>query len=370
ESQLEDGAIEKTVYGSIRPFELSRAPLMRTGVIQLENNSQLLLVDMHHLIRDGVGGEVFIDDFVSIYYGAALPPLPLQYKDYSIWQNSRQMTRQRKKQGDYWHNLYKGPVPRLDLPCDYPRPTQRDMKGDKIMFEIDGELSTRLDDFARATGTTLHMVMSAAFGILMSQYSRQEEIVIGSPVAGRNHPDLEKIIGMFVNMISVKYNTQKEKSITDYIAEVKKNTLNAMENQEYYFEELVTALGLQGDAGRNPLFDVVFSVENIETVPNETHRNPEIKESQIHPYTLKHVDTPFELILGAWKKDGIIKMRLTYATALFKTATIQRMTEDYREVLNQIADKTTGNLGDITLPHRFAAADMDIVEDNDEDFDF
>ncbi|MFC2146912.1 condensation domain-containing protein, partial [Acidobacteriota bacterium] len=301
----------------IRPFDLAQPPLIRAGIIETDQ-AYILLLDMHHIIADGISTEVAAKEFMSLYNGEQCPPLRLSCKDYSIWQNRSGIIDKRKKQGEFWLKEYEGDIPVLDMPLDYQRPEQRSFEGGWVRFAIDGEITGKLKEMSRQTGATLYIILLAAFYILLSKYTRQEDIIVGSPVNGRNQPDLENIIGLFINMLALRNRPGRNKTFKHFLKEVKEKVLGAFENQDYQFKELLVDLGLQGDVRRNPLFDVVFSmaVPNFEKTGEDGDKPGDYNELKTFVHELKHKITPFDMILGSLESNGIIEITIAYATAL------------------------------------------------------
>ena len=159
----------------------------------------MLLCDMHHIISDGISVSVLIREFTDLYEGASLPELRIQYKDFAVWQNERLQSEDLKRQEAYWLDAFAGEIPVLDWPTDYVRPPVQSFDGDRVTFDTGKELMQELHKLAAESGTTLYMVLLAAYNVLMAKYSGQEDIIIGSPIAGRPHADVERTIGMFVN---------------------------------------------------------------------------------------------------------------------------------------------------------------------------
>ncbi|MCP5050465.1 MAG: hypothetical protein GY940_25095, partial [bacterium] len=209
------------------------APLLRVGLNRTREGQYTLFMDMHHIISDGVSHQVFIKDFTAIYSGESLPPLRLQYKDYSQWQAGHKVTGALQKQETFWLQQFKEEIPILDLPTDYPRPTTQSFEGGSSRFEISPDKFRVLKEISAKEGATLYMVLLALINILLSKLSGQEDIVIGTAIAGRRHADLEKIIGMFVNMLALRNSPKGGKTFIQFLNELKNRTLEAFENQEY-----------------------------------------------------------------------------------------------------------------------------------------
>jgi hypothetical protein len=354
-----------------RPFDLAQPPLIRVGIIETDH-AYILILNMHHIITDGVSMEVARKEFMSLYNEEQLPPLRIQYKDYTIWQNRPEIKEKRKKQEEFWLKEYEGDVPVLNMPYDYERPAQRSFEGERIRFVIGEKLPGKLKEMSRQTGATLYMILLAAFYILLCKYTRQEDIIVGSPVTGRNHADLENIIGLFINMIALRNRPERNKIFRHFLMEVKEKVVDALENQEYPFEELVVQLGLQGDPSRNPLFDVVFSlvVPNLETPEEDRDRPGDNNQSKTILNELEYKITNFDLIMGAVEKKGIIEITIAYATALYNRSTIEKMAEHYTDILKQVSNNDEIKLRDILISHNLIAVDPGIPGEDQEEFKF
>ncbi|MDQ1355230.1 MAG: hypothetical protein QG657_5540, partial [Acidobacteriota bacterium] len=251
----------------IRPFDLSKAPLMRVGLVRIEENKYELVVDMHHIITDGVSMGVLVKEFISLYKGESLLLLRLQYKDYSEWQK-REIVEQKGesilRQEAYWLKEFEIETPVLDLPIDYPKPKVQGFEGRGERFIVDDKDAQALRVFAREKGATLYMLLLSIYNIFLARITHQEMIVVGTPTAGRVHSDLEGIIGMFVNTLALKNEPAGEKTIGEFLIEVREKTLQAFANQEYQYEDLVKRTAASRDMGRNPLFDTMFVYQDLD----------------------------------------------------------------------------------------------------------
>ena len=321
-------------HSFIRPFDLSQPPLIRVGLIKSGEKKQILLLDMHHIITDGTSQDILTLEFIKLYAGEELPPLRVRYVDYSENQYQWFPPGEMKKKEQYWLKQFEGEVPVLDLPTDYPRPPVESFEGDSLYFEIEEELTHDLKKFASGTGTTLFMVLLAAFNVLLSKYSLQEDIVVGSPVTGRTHADLNDVIGMFVNMLALRNYPGSTKSYREFLAEVKKNAVNAFENQDYQFDSLVAKLNLQSDVSRHPLVDTVFVFQNID---RHYRRDSVIKTPGLilEPSEIKFKITKFDLELSAGETGNKIWCNFDYRTKLFKNETIEKMSRHLLKVIRQ-----------------------------------
>jgi amino acid adenylation domain-containing protein len=314
----------------VRPFDLSQSPLLRLGLIKSAPREHILMFDMHHIITDGTSQGIFTREFLQLYASRELPLLNLQYKDYSLWQRSEVQIEALKKQEAYWLDRFKGEVPVLVLPYDFPRPPVTRFEGSRVGFLLEGAETTALRRAARQQGTSLYMVLLAVFNVLLWKLSGQEDIIIGTPIAARRHADLEPIIGMFVNTLVMRHFPAGKKTFKAFLQEVKANTLEAFENQEYPFEELVEKVNVPRDAGRNPLFDVMFALQNWERTGGE------ITGLIVKPYPFENRTSKFDLNLDAVEMAEHITFSLEYSTALFKESAIRKFIGYFKKIVTHI----------------------------------
>ncbi|MFD3273857.1 non-ribosomal peptide synthase/polyketide synthase [Paenibacillus dendritiformis] len=316
----------------MRPFDLRQPPLLRVRLLELQANRHLLLFDMHHIISDGASMGLFLREFAQLYEGAELPPLRIQYKDYAAWQQGEMQRERMSKQEAYWLEVFGGDIPVLDLPADYARPLVRSFTGNTFHFVIDQQRSEKLRQLAMQTGTTMYMVLLAAYTTLLSKYSGQEDIIVGTPVAGRTHAELPPILGMFVNTLAMRNAPAGEKTFQEYVLEVKENTLSAYENQDYPFEELVSKLDVSRDVSRNPLFDTMFVLQNIE------QSEVSIEGLTCKLYPNEHHIAKFDLTFSLTEEAEGIAGSIEYACSLYREETIERMAKHFTQVIDVIVD--------------------------------
>ncbi|MGG1740489.1 condensation domain-containing protein, partial [Bacillus velezensis] len=193
---------EQSAEAFIRPFDLGKAPLFRAGFVQIEKDRHLLLADMHHIISDGVSVNLLIREFSELYAERSLPPLRIQYKDYAVWQQSFMAGAAYRKQEEYWLNRLAGEIPVLELPADKPRPPVRSFSGDRVSFVINEKHTAQLKKLAKENKCTLYMTLLGVYTVLLARLSGQEDMIVGSPIAGRPHADLDAVLGMFVNTLA------------------------------------------------------------------------------------------------------------------------------------------------------------------------
>ncbi|MDY7903918.1 MULTISPECIES: non-ribosomal peptide synthetase [Bacillus] len=327
----------------VRPFCLEEAPLFRAALVKESDERHLLLTDMHHIISDGVSVNTLIKEFGELYAGRSLAPMRLQYKDYAVWQRSFQEKEGYQKQEVYWLKRLEGELPVLELPADKPRPAVRSFAGGSVSCTLDADTASGLHRIARDHGSTLYMVLLAAYNTLLARLSGQEDIIVGSPIAGRPHKDLEPILGMFVNTLAIRTEPKGDKRFTDYLAEVRQAALEAYEHQDYPFEELVERLGVQRDTSRNPLFDVMFVLQNMERESlnlNELHLTQAADTG--------HKTAKFDATLYAAEgSDGSISFDFEFNTDIYQKQTIEKWLSYFTRILTKVIEDQTIPLGDI-----------------------
>ncbi|HLP59077.1 MAG TPA: SDR family NAD(P)-dependent oxidoreductase, partial [Candidatus Deferrimicrobium sp.] len=234
----------------IRPFDLSCAPLIRSGIMKFPGDQWFWLLDMHHIISDGTSHTILTEDFAELYDGVILEPLLLQYKDYAQWQNRMLENEKIKAQEDYWANLYTGEIPRLNMPADNKRPAVFTFAGDHFSFILDPGDAAKIKALGSAAGGTLYMSLLATLNILFFKYTGQSDIIIGCGIAGRPHADLQRIVGMFVNTLAMRNYPVGEKIYRLFLKEVIDQSIQAFANQDVQFEELVDRLAVERDPSR------------------------------------------------------------------------------------------------------------------------
>ncbi|AFH63622.2 amino acid adenylation domain-containing protein [Paenibacillus caseinilyticus] len=305
----------------VRPFDLAEAPLLRVGLITLTPERHLLLFDMHHIISDGVSLSVLVEEFARFYQGLAPAPLRIQYKDYAVWEQDRLQSELLRKQEAFWLDQFRGELPTLDLPADYVRPAVQSFEGGRIEFRIGSEAVSGLKQLAARSGSTLFMVLLAAYTALLHKYTGQEDVVVGVPVAGRGQTELEPIIGMFVNTLAIRQAPASEKTFLGYLGEVKEGALAAFEHGEYPFEALVEKLQLKRDLSRSPLFDTMFELKHA------AGPEPQLEGLRFTPYPGEHKTSKFDLSLEAMEAEdgGELRCSFEYAASLFRPETVERM---------------------------------------------
>lgn len=339
------------VKSFVRPFDLAKAPLLRVELAKY-GDRYLLMMDMHHIISDGVSMDILFSDFVKLYHSEELAPLRIQYKDFAVWQNDLLESERIQDMETYWVERFAGELPILNLPTDFPRPAVKGFEGDNISFALSQEVSEKLYHLAVETGSTLFMVLLAAYHVLLAQSSGQNDLVVGTPIAGRLHADLEGVIGMFLNTLPLRNQLLEGQTFAQFLEDVKINTLMAYENQEYQFEMLVDKLEIPRNINRMPLFDVMFVLQNMDQ--SEKH----FSELTFAPYQSQDQTAKLDLNLFGYEINNVIQFSLNYSTSLFERKTVESMVGRFVEILTLIADNANILISEMTRPSEQEKTDI------------
>ncbi|PYE42370.1 non-ribosomal peptide synthase protein (TIGR01720 family)/amino acid adenylation domain-containing protein, partial [Paenibacillus barcinonensis] len=333
----------EVVQNFIRPFDLAKPPLLRAELVELATERYLLMFDMHHIISDGVSMDVLIEELVRLYSGESLEPLRVQYKDYAVWQQSDEQKVQLKREEVYWLNRYQGELPVLEMPVDYPRPAVQSFEGQTLTSFVDEATNDGLKQLASQTGATLYMVLLAAYTVLLHKYTGQDDLIVGTSIAGRTHADTQPLIGMFVNTLALRNYPASEKTFISYLEEVKETTLGAYEHQNYPFEELVDQVQVSHDLSRNPLFDTMFSLQNLEETEFE------LEGLKLCPYPSEYGMAKFDLSVDVTEENGGLECSFEFATALYKESTIRRLSAHFIHLLAAIVSRPNATIAELDL---------------------
>ena len=357
--------LKKIIDNFPRPFKLEKEPLIRVELHYIDNRKTLLLVDSHHIIMDGTSLNNLIIEFERLYNGENLKRIPIQYKDYAVWENKFNESESIKEYEKYWINKFKdAELSQLNLPYDYKIPTNRNYAGKKISNVIDRRKFRKIERYAKKIGASPYMLFISAFFVLLYKYTGQEEITLGSPYANREINETKRVIGMFVNNIVVKANMNSELTFQEFLDSMKEQILDDISNQPYPFDMLVKKLGIKVDNSRNPLFDVMFTYQNKE----ENILRLDDKETQI--IEIENDISKFNLSLEIKPKTNTINIE--YCTDLFKRQTIEKLFEHYMNVIDNIildSNKKIKNIDIISeeeknkILYEFNATEMDYPKD-------
>ncbi|MEL6359222.1 MAG: condensation domain-containing protein, partial [Bacteroidota bacterium] len=309
-------------------FDLSEDWLLRAILIEVAASEYVFVFTMHHIISDGWSMDVLFQDFLHYYTSykvgeePSLQPLAIQYKDYAAWQNAALLSTEMASHRLYWLDRFSGEIPVLALPTDRPRPAVQTFHGRTYEFEIPEGLSTKLKSLCQQEGGTLFMGLLASVKVLLYRYTGQEDLVIGSPVAGRAHSDLEGQIGFYVNTLALRTQFSGEVDFISLLRQVKEETLEGYAHQSYPFDRLVEELDLRRDLSRSALFDVMVVLQNT-NLPEGS--SGELVDMEVSAYPYEQTASQFDLSFAFEEhSDGGLEASITYNTDLFEASTIDR----------------------------------------------
>jgi amino acid adenylation domain-containing protein len=335
----------------ISPFDLSQQPLLRVGLIKIGETLQILIVDMHHIISDGVSNNILIEEFKQLHAGMELVPLRIQYKDYSEWQNWLVASGAMDRQKVFWLREFQGEIPVLHLPTDYPRPALQSFAGDHMLFSIPVEDGEGLKRLAKGHDATLFMVLLSVFNVLLAKLSSQEDIVVGIPIAGRRHIDLDHIVGMLINTLAIKIFPMAWKRFDNFLMEVKDKALEVFENQEYPFEDLVEEVEVHRDLSRNPLFDVMFAMDSDIDSRGQTALgfSSTVDDENVELVGDVFRVAKFDLYMTAKESVEPMVFSLEYCTRLFTRDTIERFIGHFKQVIRAVVGRPGREIREIEI---------------------
>ena len=319
-------------------FDLESGPLLRVTLVKLSDNCYALLCCMHHIISDGYSVGVFLGDLGNAYRSfvkgdqPAFEPLKIHFADFAIWQRKVLEGDKLNAQLNYWREHLGKPLTQLDFPTDYPRPRQLSYLGGRTDLVFDSEVLEALRKLGEEQGATMYMVMLSAFNVLLGRYAGQTDVVVGSPIAGRQFSELQNLIGFFVNTLVLRNDLSGNPTFREVLDRVLKTTLDAYANQDVPFERLVEELQPERDPGRNPLFQVMF-----------TYNNNPVPDGRLGDITVQNLFvesgmTHFDMTLAILEYSEGLAASLTFSSDLFKPETMGRMMEHFGVLLHSIAN--------------------------------
>ncbi|MBI5100065.1 MAG: amino acid adenylation domain-containing protein [Nitrospirae bacterium] len=350
EAKAQQLASEEGFY----PFDIAAGPLLRATLLRLTPQEHVLLLTVHHIVSDGWSIGILCRELSAFYEAfskgnpSPLPELPIQYGDFAVWQRTWLQGERLKKQLTFWKEQLKDISP-LAFPTDHARPPMQTFHGDTHTIQISQSSTEALQSLSLKEGVTLFMTLLAAFQVLLHRYTGQDDIVIGIPIANRNRAATEGLIGFFVNTLVMRTDTSGDPVFRELLKQVQKTTLDAYTHQDLPFEKLVEELQPERDLSRNPLFQVMFALQNIPVAA--------LNLTGLIPSRMKIEEkrTKFDLEVELWKTEEGLKATFVYNTDLFDIATIKRMAGHYQMILDGVVanpDRKLSELPLLTEPER------------------
>ncbi|MBB3113402.1 amino acid adenylation domain-containing protein/thioester reductase-like protein [Paenibacillus phyllosphaerae] len=320
--------LEAAVRTFIRPFDLAQAPLLRAKLIRMSSGApDKLLLDMHHIIADGVSVDLFMNQLMVIYDGGQALDRPIvQLREAALWQHEQVKSDSFKQQEAYWLSQYEIEVPVIELPLDFPRPSLRNGDGGRVTVSLDRHAADKLNRLAEDHSSTLFMLLFAVYNVWLSKYTSQSDLVVGTPAAGRRNPAFQDTIGMLVNTLAIRSYPLGEKPFNVFLEETRANIANALENQDYPFELLVSHAAASREPGRNPLFATMFVLASDATTGEKAQR---FRRDRAGIHRAK-----FDLLVEAETTSDELAFHFEYDAGLFERRTVAAMSAHFMNLLH------------------------------------
>ncbi len=346
ETALEAYLAEETA----RSFDLERGPLVRASLVRLDDEEHVLFFMTHHSVFDGWSFRVFLRELAAGYEAATAgggepAPPPIQYSDYAVWQHENAGSEAMARQLAHWTEHLSGELPILQLPTDRPRPGTQTYHGAWETRTLPEQLTERLVAFHRKERVTLFMLLLAAFEILLHRYSGQEDIVIGTPVSGRTRPELEELMGFFVNTLALRADLSGDPTVRELVRKVRNVVLGGLSNQDLPFERLVDELQVDRDLSRSPVFQVMFDMMPATPCPG-------LGPVRMRRLNIERRTSHFDLTLVARDEGEGLELSFNYNTDLFERGTVSRMLANLETLLGEIVEDADRRISRIPLIDR------------------
>lgn len=330
-------------------YDLAQAPLMRATLVKLAVDDHVFILNFHHLIADGSSLAIFYKELALLYDAArdrrtlALPRLPVQYADYAAWQHEWLKSSSFDAQLDYWKRQLAGLPESCGLPTDFDRPIRPTYRGARLALQLSDELTGSLKNLSRRQSVTTFMTLFATFNILLSHISGQEDIVMGSTIAGRNRPETDGLIGFFINALPLRCDLTGAPSFVSLLQRVRELCLDAYTNQDVPFDKIVEEIKPQREPGRHPIFDILFNIAD----PSE--RMLTLAACEVTKIAQADAEAKFDIVLSAPEVDGKIELAVVYNADLFRKPRIVTLLEQFASLLEQVGDNPELPIGQLSL---------------------
>ncbi len=334
-------------------FDLSKGPLIRAGLVTGKDREHFLVYTLHHIISDAWSMQIMMQELMMFYHSpdvssaSLLPPLAVQYKDYAEWQQKSVDSGELMESREFWMQQLGGDLPVLELPLDHPRRHVRSADGARLRVAIPRDVSQSLKNISDKQGATLFMTLLSAIKILLYKYTGQDDIIVGTPVAGRIRPELEGQLGFFVNTLPLRNSIKPDQTFLELLSSIRANTLMAFEHQGYPFDQMVEDLKVSRSSSRNVLFDVMVAYQNVEAYGNQAHSVDDagftIRDANIVESNVSKFDLSFEF---GNEGDDLI-LQIEYSSDLFLRDSIGRLAGHFLTVLQSISQQPSAKVAAI-----------------------
>lgn len=345
------------------PFDLEKGDLLKVNLFRVSEENHILLVSMHHIVNDGFSMSVILNELKSLYESElsgeqpSLPHLDFTYNDYIKSQDEFIKSDKGAEQYEYWRKELGGELPVLNLPLDKTRPSIQTFSGAVEYFELEQELVEKLKKLSSAEGTTLFVTLLTAYEIFLHRYTGQEDIIVGTPTAGRSRTEFEKIVGYFINPVSIRADFSENPSVKEFLSQIRKKVLGAISNQDFPFALFVERMHRKRDPVRSTIFQTFFGMQRIVgsnelqamIVPGNKGAKVMWGDLMLESYEITQQEGQFELTLEFVEGKDLFSGAFKYNTDLFEADTIKKMIIHFRNLLNDIVSDTGKKLSDLKL---------------------
>ncbi len=338
--KIQASSMDEAASQFVQPFDLAQAPLFRAALWQESKDTDVLFIDMHHIISDGLSTPMLLNHLNARYNGNQPTVSKIDYKDYAYW-NATEHAELSAQARSYWEQTLQGLESPLDLPLDHSRPKLFDFSGDAVMLAIPADLQTKLDAAAKQQQITPYTLFMAAFGILLQKLSGSEDFVVGTPVSGRYLPDTMQVIGSFIQTLPLRLKPKANLSLSEYLQEVKESVVGLLDNQQIPIEEIISLLSIGRELGRSTLYNTMVTMRPVddgifhlgeqpaETIPLSTHTSK------------------LDLSLEVFIRKGNYGLSFEFATSLFNRETIELYSRSYLKILTALVEEQEQKISQI-----------------------
>lgn len=320
----------------VQPFNLESDKLLRMQIVETDEHNFYMMIDCHHIICDGLSLEILCNELFNLYLGRKLEEIKVDYLDYCEWLSLSEYNNQK----EFWINEFNGQIPVLDFPLDFRRPQKQSYNGDQIIISLDKKIIEKINLFCKKTSCTKFMIFLSSLIILLSKYSGQEDIIVGSPISGRNHKDIEKAIGMFTKVLPFRGYPKKEKKFITLLEELKEYFFKAINNQDVPLEDVFKSLNIERDLSRNPLFDVMISYQEY------SNNNSSGSDFEILPLTSG--TSQFDMIFNIKEHNDSIDIIFEYCSDIFSKANAHYILKHYVNICSNAVSNEYQSINEIS----------------------
>ena len=347
----------------VQPFDFSKPPLLRAKLLRIDDGKAVLFIDMHHIISDGTSLAIFIDELCKLYNAQELEKLEYTYKDFAYWENEEIKNGKFEKAEEYWVNQFKDDIPVLNMPTTYSRPAIKSYQGSKLYDKIDSETLNKINDICKKLSITPYMFLLSVYYVLLSKYTGQNDIIVGSPIIGRNSSKLHRIIGMFVNTLPFRAKIDEQSTFKEFLTNIKNMCLENYKYQYFPLNELINKLNIRRDISRSPLFDTLFIYQN------NGIRNINFDGIDSIIYIPDTKIAKYDLSLEVVPQGNELSLNFEYCTQLFTKQFIENLASHYKNILTTVLDNIDMKISSINMLSK-KEEDKILYEFNDTKIDY